>query len=165
MSIYWDGDGFGSPANAYNEYQDRNTRITVVKGAYNFQAARPWDLKFRIKNIDDQDDRDSSTASDDYTNDKWVYDFSLGCQIFDEFYLQGGYTIFDKEITLGCSTYDSVKNRIYLITRYEFGGVRIGYAIEKFTGEDWAGDWDTGDVAKYDDWDLVRSHAFLEVAF
>jgi hypothetical protein len=165
MTKYWDGGGFGYPGNAYNEYQDRNTAIEVLKGSYAFQAGKPWDMSFRIKHIDDEDNKNVTISTDDYQNNKWIYEIGLGCRIFDELYVKAGYTRYDKEMTIGASTYDSLKNRIYFQAKYDFGGVKIGYAIEKFTGEDWSGDWATGAVAKYDDWDLVRSHAFLEASF
>jgi hypothetical protein len=165
MGVYYDGGGFGAPGNAYNAFQDRKTAIQALKGSFAFQAGKQWDLNFRIKHIDDRDKKDLTIPTDDYKNNKWVYDFSAGCRIFDELYLKAGYTRYDKELTFGDTPYDSLKNRYYAIVRYELGGVRIGYSIEKFEGSDWAGDWTAGDVARYDDWNLVRSHAFLELAF
>ena len=165
MGIYWIGSGFGAPDNAYNEYQDRDTKIMVFKGQYDTQLIRPVSLKFRLKNIDDSDNQDLSTTDDDYNNDKWIYDFGIGCTIFDELYVETGYTLYDKSLELGKQNRDSEKNKYYITARYNFGGVRIGYTIEKFTGEDWDLDSETNTHMKYDDWDLVRSHAFLEVAF
>ncbi len=165
MTVYWEGAGFLAPDNAYNEYQERETTIAVLKGSFAFQAGKSWNLSFRIKNIDDEDKKNLDTPEDDYTNDKWIYDLSLGCRVFDEIYLLAGYTLYDKDVTWGGVNYNSEKNRYYFQAKYDFGGVRIGYAVENYTGEDWEGEIAEGTAQKYDDWDLVRSHAFLEVAF
>ncbi|MBN1552827.1 hypothetical protein JW979_15240 [bacterium] len=161
MGTYYDGGGFSAPGNAYNEFQDRFTNIAVIKGSYAFQAGRSWDVDFRVKHINDEDDRDTSINSDNYKNDKWIYEIALGCRIFDELHIRGGYTLYDKEITLGDSAYDSTKNRYFFKAQYNFGGVRIGYLLEQFTGKD----WDDVFSQKYDDWNLIRSHAFIELAF
>lgn len=161
MTIYPGGKGFGDPANAYNEYQERATAISVIKGNYTTSWQHPIDLSFRIKNLNDKDDRNLDTREDDYANDKWIYDFGIGFQLTDELLLQAGYTIYDKEITLGNQSFCSQKNRIYFSTRYTYGGIKIGYAVEQFTGEDWDDEYQE----KFDDFELIRSRAFLEVSF
>ncbi|MBN2054076.1 hypothetical protein JW905_04100 [bacterium] len=161
MTVYPENNGFGAPDNAYNEYQERSTQIALIKGKYAFEACRPFEISGKVKWINDVDDRNLDITEDDYENDKMIYDLGLGVDVTDEIFLKVGYTFYDKEITLGGEPYASEKHRAYLQARYDFGGMKIGYLLESFTGEEQP----PGVEDTYDDYRLIRSRAFAEVSF
>ena len=153
MSVY------PSSQNIWFEDQDRNTTIALIKGKYSFDIGKTMDISGKVKLIHDIDKVSIETSADDYESKKWIYDIGIGLQITDELYSKIGYTLYDDNITLGGDDRSSEKNKIYLQVKYNFGGVKIGYNIERFTGTDWY------EGSQYSDWKLIRSRAFLEIAF
>lgn len=161
MSVYPLNGGFGAPDNAYNEYQERTTNIALIRGKYAFFASKPFEVSGKIKLINDIDDVNTSISSDDYEYNKLVVDLGLGVDLTSELYFKFGYTLFDKTTSIGSDDYDSTKNRLYVQARYDFGGIKIGYLLENYSGEEQP----VGSTESFDDYDLWRSRAFAEVAF
>jgi len=139
--------------------EDRQVSIALVKGKFAFDLGRPAYITGRVKLISDEDMQDTSTSEDDYTSDKMIYQLGFGLAPTDDLSFEIGYTLFDDDVTYGNMDRPTEKNRLYLSSAFNFGGVSIGYFWEYFSGEDWIGD------ELYDDWSLYRSRAFLEVAF
>lgn len=161
MTIYPENNGFGSANGVYSAYQDRKTDIALVKGKYAFFAGKPFEFTGKIKWLHDVDTKNDDTSSDDYDNTKMIYDLGLGLNITDEIFCKAGYTYYDKDVEYGGTSYPSQKNRLYLTTRYDFGGIKIAYTIENYTGKERPIGWDD----TFDDYNLTRSFASLEVPF
>ncbi len=144
----------------WNQNQDRKTTIALLKLKYTFNVIGiTWDFSGKAKYIKDEDGIDITTTADDYSSKKWIYDLGLGAQVANEVYLKLGYTVFDDDMSRGITNLPNKKNRLYFMGKYNFGGIKIGYIGEKYTGNDWLGG------VNYDDWKLLRCRAFLEIAF
>jgi hypothetical protein len=153
MTVYPSSQGI------WFENQDRSTSIAVLSGKQMLGGPLAFYLTGKVKRILDEDLQDISISEDDYESDKMVYRFGVGFAPADELALELGYTLFDDRITYGGEDWSSKKNRVYLQSEFNFGGLTIGYFLEHFWGEDWIED------ERYDDFTLTRSRAFLEVAF
>ncbi len=149
------------PVNAmiWNQDQDRSTFIGLLRFKYSFNVGKAFDISGKIKLIDDKDNANISSASDDYKSKKWIYDVGLGCQVSDEIYAKLGYCIYDDGITYGGADLSSKKNKLYFLGKVEFAGLQVGYIFDYATGNDWIGG------VNYDDFKVVRSRAFVIVKF
>ncbi len=149
------------PVNAmiWNQDQDRSTFIGMIRFKYSFTMGRSFDFSGRVKLIDDKDNANIASPSDDYKSKKWVYDFGLGCQVTDEIYAKVGYWVASDGITLGGADRSSDKKKWYFIAKTEFAGLQVGYILDYATGNDWIGD------VHYTDFKVMRSRAFVIVKF
>lgn len=143
----------------WNQNQERKSAIGLLRWKYTFDIGMVMDFSGKVKYIKDEDDIDLSHSLDDYISKKWIYDFGLGVEVSNEIYGKIGFTVFDDDVSIGGLDRSSKKNKLYLLWKYNYGGVKIGGIAERYTGEDWAGN------TLYDDWKLIRCRMFLEIAF
>ncbi|MBI3074442.1 MAG: hypothetical protein HYY84_20205 [Deltaproteobacteria bacterium] len=162
------------PRSVYKRNQDRLTHIAVLKGGYTWGLGRGLQTDFKVKFINDVDNRAKSVTVDDYVGNLILARTDISYPFTDRLRGTLGYEFnYWNEKNRSAiventtyATYKTVKHKWFAGLRYRFGGADFKYVIEYLHKDQARRDVDdTTDLLAPQKWRVVRSKATLEVAW
>lgn len=112
--------------------QDRRTSIAVFKASHTFAGG--IEGAFKAKWVRDTDKFASNTSVDDRDTNDTGYIFSAGKQLYNDLYGKLAYGHYTRDITVGATNFDNVKNILTLDLTYTLPGMTTGLLTQWITG-------------------------------
>ncbi|MCI0672771.1 MAG: hypothetical protein L0Y64_20180 [Myxococcaceae bacterium] len=156
------------PRSVYKEFQNRNTQIAVLGADTLVPGVQGLTAKVKLKYVRDVDYRKQDNLDDTYRGDSMMAFAQLGYQFNNELKGTLGYewSYWDEKNRGGSQSqgffdYATRRHIGRAGLSYTFGGANIGYVLEYFHKDQFRSIPGVFDQK----WRVVRSKAFVEVAF